>query len=256
MKNINTNISIISNTNRIVSASGADWGSLRQNTNIIIGNDKIPYTIAEFKKFFYIKNFTTVDEQVIKIEDSIKANLLSGDKIDLSYKEFYAVEIDLDNEAAANEERIIEHEQFIEPIKISLSKGSNVAEIIDGGKSLAKIEQIGNYKISYNEFSDRKIIQYEIVSMDLANSTLLLNKIIPRGVKEGKISTQKWEAFLNTNYMGHDRLNVQCHISRGYTKNLQLPTVPQFGPAQSAVLNDIFKKLDAEIQEIKNKVGL
>lgn len=256
MKNINTNISIINNSNRIVSSSNADWGLLRQNTNILIGNDKMPYTIAEFKKFFYIKNFSVTDTQTIKIEDTIKANLLVGDEIDLSYKEFYAVEINLKKEATANEEKIIEHEQFIEPIKVSLTKGSDITEIVDGGKSLGKINEIGDYKISYNEFSDRKMAKYEIVSMDLTNSTILLNKVLPAGVKEGKISVQKWEAFLNTNYMGHDRLNVQCHISRDFTPNLGLPYVPQFGPAQSAIINDILKRLDIEIQEIKNKVGL
>jgi len=256
MKNIDTKISILNNTNRIISSSAADWAALRQNSNIFIANDKMPYTIAESKPFFYIRSFSKVGDQVIKIEDSIKHNLLPNDVIDLSYKEYYVIEATLLEDADASGEKTINHNSFSEPITIKTTKGSKNVEILNGGKCLSRPEIINDIKLNYVEFSDRKVIKYEVVQINTNESTLLLNKPLPKNVTEGKISVQKWEAFLNSPYMGHDKINVSCHISRDRTPYLDLPMVPTFGPAQSAVINEIVKKLDFEIQQIKNKVGL
>src|SRR6056300_622719 len=127
MKNIDTKISILNNSNRIIASSKADWSALRANSNIFVGNDKFPYTVTEAKKFFYIKPFTVVDEQSIKIEDSIKHNLLPDDVIDMSYKEFYAIECILVEEAEESAEKILVHKDFVEPVKIKTKKGSEEA---------------------------------------------------------------------------------------------------------------------------------
>lgn len=255
MKDIDTKISILSNSNRIVAASSADWGTLRQGSSIFIGNDKVPYTMAEAKQFFYIRSFSKVDDQTIKVDDALKNNLLVGDIIDLSYKEFYAVEAELNENAEFDGEKVIEHPSFVEPVKVKTKKGSKNAEIIYGGRSLEKAE-LDNLKLYYNEFSDRKVDKYEVVNVDMTTSNIILNKNLPAKVKVGKISVQKWEAFLNVNYMGHDKINVSCHIMRDATPNIGFLLVPKFGPAQSAVINENFKRLDLEIQAIKKQIGL
>jgi len=257
MKNINTKISILNGSNRVVSSTSSNWDNLRDGSNIIIDSGKTAYTITSSKKLFYIKGFKRVGSQDIEIDSFENGVLMRGDKIQLSYKEYSLVEATFDKDSEKGGDVIIDKAPgLVRPAKISLRFGAKEAQIVDPGCFTRKISSHNGLNLVYAELPDRKIVEYEVAIIDPKTNIVLLDRVLPDGVDEGKISCNKFEAFLSTNFMEGNKIGVDCTVLRDFTPNLEFAYMPELSPVQAAIYNENLKKIDEQLAAIRRKVGL
>lgn len=283
MKHFGFTVSILNNSNRIVSSSEVDWSHLREASSIKFGDDSSYYTVAKISPFFYIQDFTIIDSNTLKINNDIGINLLQHDKIDLSYKEFEirAIKNLIDSGKNYKTGDIL----YFKNDKVSISTIDNqpnmstfiVSEVNSEG-TITKLvyQERGKYlvcpdsiielsgglgqgakiEVDFKVTDNRSILEREISKIETnPDFTLIkLNYPVPNGVIEGKLSSNKWEATLSTIYTHGDKLNSTYHVLRDFTPNIGLPLLVKGNPNFEHVYNEAVKKIDKELAEIKVKL--
>lgn len=273
MKEYKFNIAILTNTNRIVSSSQSDWSDLRKGSFVKVGSDNAVYNIAEVRKFFHIKPFEKVDKFKIKIDDANPANLFSDDIVKLTFKRYSIVDYSVVNPGEGYHTG-----QTFSPSITSKSKGA-VFEVLETSKTGSvqklRLTNAGDYysndstvdiesaqgsglklKLFYQENDNRLINDYVIerTSFEHGANYIEFGQPLP-DIPSGKLSVEKWEAFLSTNYMGKDRIGVPFRVTRDFTPNLGLPLMPDISLAQGFIYNEAIKMLDKRISELERKLS-
>lgn len=282
MKSLGYTINLISNTNKIIGCSEVDFQKIRAGSYIKI--DNVIYQIIDRKPLFYIKDFEVINPNAIRIKDT--DYLLKDDVLNISYKEYelgalvsildggrnYKVGdiiyinsgiASLDN---SNTQQIASFEvnSISENGKIAklglISRGkyiispNNVSEVYGGNGSGAKLECF------YNLIDSRKLVERTIVNILRRgeDSEIYLNYVLPTGLKEGKLSTNKYELLLNQNFLGDSIYESKYEISQDFTLNYQLPLLIKGSTSPESVFNIVLHNLDNKLKEIddwKNQIN-
>lgn len=278
-------ISILTNTNKCITSTSQDFGAVREGSYLRIGNDAAFYTIAKTQPVFYIKDFTVLDRKNIQVNGDFGLNVLNGDVLTLSYKE-YTLNTVLDIKGGKgykiDDILLIEDgdpaidnttglKQFT---KIRVSEVGEKDEIInigilDNGKYITppnkkvKVGENAEFELDYQVKEDRQVIEKPADKVTIDNNTIIrLAYELPKGLKEGKLSVKKWEIILTSNYVGNTQLNVSYEISRDFTSFLKLP-LPVSNSLNTQLivrqgfqmLDNKIKQLTDEINELKKKLG-
>lgn len=285
MKLITSKISILNGTNRAISSSEDDWSILSGGEYIKIGGDSnVFYEILDVKSFFYIKDFEVGNNNSeIIIKGNTGIDLLKGDTLDISYKEkelSHIIEIVsagfgykvgdiltiIGGDVSKNTRDNTTTETLFEVKQVNESGGVVSINCIKNGKYINMENGIFNVsssngkecrlKLEYKLLTDRQIISREIthIQQDTQNTRVLLNYPLFSGIKEGKISCQKWELFLTNNYNGDTKIETGYNVFRDFTPNLNIPLIAKNSPSQEILYKKAMEIIDFEVQEIKNRL--
>lgn len=277
-------ISVTKNSNRIVASSEVDWSSLREGSFIKIVGDKVFYTIGKIEKIYLIKDFTVTGPSSFDINSSVGNNLSAGDNLTLSYKEY---EVDtvwsilnggsgyklgetlyikggkpaLDSVTGINKDATFKVKNVSaigEIIEISpLSKGEYVEAPDKHAEIIGDIGTGAKFEIEYKLIDHRKTIDRVIDHIEIKTDSahVYLNYSLPRGVTQGKLSIEKWEAYLNSNYLGDSKVGANFEIIKDFSPKYNLPLIAENSFSHELVHNHAIVMLENKISELEEKLN-
>lgn len=278
MKSFYLTLSILTKTNRAVANSEEDWSSIRDGSYIKIADDNTLYTVSKKQSFFYIDEFEVFQNNKIKIKKDTGADLLIGDIVDLSYKQ-YEIDDILEIVNPSNGYKINDLVSF--EGKAVLNKIDNTYnEAILRVKSIGpngevqsvKIEKPGIYtelpeiinlkggasiKISIKRNTNHSAIENEIINIDKANNETIitLGYSLPNNIKNGKLSCKKYELFIDRNYIGDNKFDVKYEVLRDMTPFLNLPYLVKNSANFETFYNQSLNILDSKIKELQDQIN-
>lgn len=282
MKITTTTASIEANTNRMVSSTEVDWSILRPGASIRFQGDSIFYTVNTINQFFYIKDFEVISGNKIRIKDDIGVNLCSRDIISISYKEYELLSIfeilnkgslykvgdsispdggDTSyNVAIGSVERTVFNVTEVDEkggiISVGLlNKGRYVDPPPDNCKVIGGSGAGAEFGVKFKLIDNRKIVERSIEVLDdnRVSGVVYLNTGLERGIKEGKISCHKNEAFLDRVYP-YKRINHCYDIIRDFTPNYGFPFALPNGKSNDISYNCTIAILDAKIKQMEERI--
>ena len=77
---------------------------------------------------------------------------------------------------------------------------------------------------------------------------------LPTGIKEGKLSIEKWEMILVSNYQGENKIAQPFQVIRDFTPNYRIPLITKNSFNQELIINHALTILDKKIAELENKL--
>ena len=270
--------SIQKGTNRLITSSQANWGSLLEGSFVIFDEDEDFYKIVAKESFFYIKDFERLEDDKIFIHENVGLKLSLNDSIKLTFKEYEAENISVLKGGKGFEEGAILNIQGGK-LKKSLEDDLNIpsqikiVKVDKNGKILkAELSSQGMYNSPPDsiqvfdeaelsiEFrlSDKRIIEDRCISNLLYSdkgTVVVLNHPLPPNVKDGKLSTNKWELILNTPYVKENKINASYKILTEFTPNLNLPLLRDDISKSEVILNQALMTIDKEIKELKESIN-
>ena len=282
--NIKYTISAENGSNKIISSSDDKFAGIGKGSLIKIENDPVLHTIQSKDAFFYIKDFSVQSPKIIIIDDT-KINLQAGDTLKITYKEYEAkfiIDI-LNGGIGYNVGNVLTVKDGIVNIDISTGLSNpTTLEVIevntDGVIQKLGIKDNGKYiepptnpvktfskngdnceiELKYLELSNRAFIEKTINNIYESNGKtfIVLESSLPLNLKNGKLSVEKSIILLSGNYNGETRKNLNYEIFRDFTPNLKIPLLIKGSLSQEVVYNRACLILDAEIQKIKEKLGI
>jgi len=275
-------VSILKNSNRLVSSSQDNFGGLRPGSFIKIGNSAILYQISETKKFFLLKDFSAKDSREIIINSDLGINIQQEDNIKIIFDEY---ELDSVVNIIKKGKFYGQGEEFSVPggeLSIDLKSGTGTPtrlkieeissnggieriSLVDAGKYIVppsnKIEVLGNgtgaeIELKFSPKGNSSIVERVIKGIQRGENTttLLLDYSLPLGVKKGKINIEKWELYLVNNYLEESSYGVKYEIYKDFTPNIKLPLALKNNSSPHLIFNHAIQIIDAEIQAIKEKL--
>ena len=82
---------MLKDTNRVVASSEVDLSKVSPGDYLRIDKEPLVYTVARADKMFYIKDFNVIDRKTIEIPSPVGVNLIVGDTLKITYKEYGCV---------------------------------------------------------------------------------------------------------------------------------------------------------------------
>ncbi len=278
----NFSVSILENSNRVVSSSSDNFGGLREGSYIKIGDDNILYSISKIKRFFYLKDFEIINTRTLKINSSTGIDLQNNDTIKIIYDEYELNSII----------NIFNKGKFYKEGEIIIIKGGELSTDLasginyptrleiegideDGGITRLGLKEKGKYVVfppiksevngtgenailetKYSIIENRSIIERVIKKLDIKDSETIieLDYSLPIGLKTGKLSVEKWEMFLDKNYNRDTVYNIDYKIFKDFTPICQLPLLLNNSTSFFIIFNQAMQKLDSEINSLKNQI--
>ena len=270
--------SIQKDTNRLIASSQANWGSLEEGSFIIFEDDQDFYKVVGKENYFYIKDFDKVEEDKIFIHENVGIRLSINASIKLTFKENELSSIKIKNpgegfkiedvltvKGGEIKKDLIEDASIPTQIKVTKvdEKGGLLeVEIISNSLYLSPPEETLQKFDSCEldlvfSLSDKRTIESRSISNLLYSekgTVIVLNHPLPPNTKHGKISVDKWELILDTNYSKGNKANASYRVLTDFTPNLNLPLLRDDISKNEAILNKALMTMDKEIQDIKNKL--
>jgi hypothetical protein len=241
MKNNSPGI-ILATSTKVKGSTEAEWHNIREGSLIQFGEQTSFYTIVAAEPFFYIKAFKRKEDYSIEVKDASN-NLMAGDEISLSFKEYEVLEVkDVTPDGFKSLEGL-----FVSPA--SIDEEGNVT---NPGKTRLK-PQPEEGKVTYVEIEDRSIEKYTVAFVN--DDIVTLNRDLPKQIDEGKISCKKTILNLERSYVGKNLRGVECRVIRDFSPNLGLPLLPEYGAVNGSLMNESLKKIDLAITEIREKIA-
>jgi len=288
MKKFTGQISIKTNSSKGFSNSSADFKQIRTNSQIKFGDDDEFYTVKNVEPIFYIKpfavNLTTLRKRTIEIKETVGFNVLVGDQVTLSFKEFGLAAvmkvITKGKKYKVGEELTVKEGIFstnmstgesespvLRVLKASSSGGVEKVEILNQGKILepgAKLvtllgENAGtgcSILIEYKLLDDRKIIERLVDQKQVVggNTELILNYAVPKGTKAGKLSLKKWAINLTFPYNGETQISSEFELLRDKTPEFGIPLMSRGSQSKEQVFNAAVKQISKKIKVLEDRI--
>lgn len=284
--------SATSDSNRIISSTEESWGSVREGSYFKFTRDNVFYNVAKVKPIFYIKPFIAISNIEIEIEENNQVLIFAGDSIKISYKEYQLLTVvsPIDRGTGYSKGDILYLDGGVlsfntfdgssKPAKVKVDSVSAEGAIIqmsmdDVGKYIKAPEETCNLneghgkgarvKVKFHEYSERNIIEKMVVSCskNFGKVRIRMDSPLPENITDGKISLEKWEMLLSSNYAGENMVGESYELTKDFTPNLNFPLVTKgsFHPESfyNMSINLIeaeFMRLRKEISELKAKAGL
>ena len=273
-------VSILKNTNKILSSSQDNLAGIKPGSYIKLGGTDILYQISETKQIIIFKDFELIDNRTIKINSNTNVDFQKEDIIEIMYDEyelnsvisivkpgrFYQNEEIItikDGEPSVNVMDGIPYPTKLKIDEVDDNGGIVRLELNQNGKYIVPphnncnvISKYGTdallklkYKIIDNHETLSKVIKN--ISFNNNETILELNYSLPSGIKNGKISCKKYEIYLTNLYLGDTLFNVNYEIFKDFTPYLKLPLMLKNSSCPEILFNDALIKIDKEIQELK-----
>lgn len=286
--NIYNTASVLKDSNRVICESKCDPSHLSSGSRIKFYLDPESYTIARIEELFYIVSFEVRSNGDLLIKDNVDINLVLGDVVDVSYKEY---ELDTKvNIIGAGSGYLVGDVLTIREgtpytdVDTKIDKYSRL-EISDtnefGGVISLKVIDAGKYikvpseqvsfghepqggkgsglelVLIYKTINNRATISREIfeIGKDGDKYSVRLNHSLPKNIKEGKISVKKYQMFLSSNYASESKFNASYQLITDFTENYKFPYLIQGSLSAAAVYNEAITALDAKIKTLEDKIA-
>lgn len=283
MKTFEFTASVLFNTNRVVSTTEETWESIRPNSYIKIGDDEAFYSVGKIEPLFYVKDFKKNSSNQVSINGDIDINLLEGDCVNVSFKEFELLTVFNCSKTGSG---------YKTGETITVSGGKPITDNItghvqtmsfiitktddNGGILQIQLSQRGRYYVAPEREAEvsggsgsgatiliecrakdeRTIVERTIIKMDKnsAGATLTFDAPIPEGVEDGKLSANKWQMFLTSTYAGDTKINQKYTITRDFTPFLNIPLLVKGSSNPEAIYNLSMNILDKRFKELADKL--
>lgn len=282
MKKFSHSINIENNSNRLVSHTDSDWSAMRDGCLISIDDDNHFYTVGKLEELNFISDFNYDGNIVLNGDYS---NLfLENDTITISYKEYEAFAIiSVLNPGSSYREgdvlscsggnlsiNVVNNVKYPTLIKVEsvdgqggisqislLNKGLYVTPPDSDNSLSGGFGSSARISITYEVAKNRKMIDKQVInSVFNGGSTILsLNYQLPSGVKDGKISFNKYIAYLTSNYVGDTKKNVNYHVVRDRTPGLNLPMLLKNSNKNEEIFNFTIMQLDEKIVNLEKRIA-
>ena len=278
-------ISVLKNTNKLICSSEDNLSHVREGSFIKIGNDNLIYTISKVNKVFFIKDFEIKSQRLIVINDDIGIKLQKGDTIKISYKEYELnniLEIKKSGKLyVLNEILKIKNGEPVIDLSTGLSDRTElIVERINesGGVSELGLKNAGKYiippdgdcqvfsergedcilSLEYKLSDSRTTLERKIEEINISdNKTYLrLNYSLPEGVSNGKLSTEKWEITLQSNYIEDTKVNINYQIYKDFTPYLHIPLMVKNSQSADVIYNKGMSIIEEQIVKIKKHLRM
>lgn len=277
-------ISVLKDTNRVIASSESDWAGVKPGSYLKIANDSCFYSIAKTREMFFIKDFSVIGANVIKIDSDTGISLLEGDTLSLSFKEWqlsalfgfeggsgYRInDVLIPSDGCATFDKI-HGNNVVTKFKVDEvdNKGKITSlSLMERGKYLtqpsSKCSLIGGEgtgvvaEIQYELIDDRMLTEAVIEMVDRSNNSFTLVRLnypVPNGASAGKLSTTKFEIILSGNYIGESKFHVPYSINKDFTPNLDLPLLVHNNPTHHLIFNKAMNLLDDEIKDLQERLA-
>jgi hypothetical protein len=283
MRTFTLKTSILQNTNRAVSSSEDNWGSIRPNSYIKFGEDANFYQIGLVSPLFYIKDFKYVNG-IVEVEGVSPVVLSPQDCLTITYKEFELLTVirPLNRGKGYKKGDILTpsggalfvnpESGLSTPCSLLVNETNDQGEIIQvklnsAGRYVVspdKIPQLlggrgqnASFELEFKLLDNRSICERTIVGIITENNVtkLTLDAKLPEGVIEGKLSVNKWEAALTSNYVGQDKINESYTVVRDYTPFLGLPLTLAGSFSPETVYNLAVNIIDKKMREMQDQIN-
>ena len=277
-KNFGYTASILKDSNRLIASSQVNWAGLPINSFIIFDDDEEFYRLTSKESFFLIKDFEKVSDNEILIHENVGVKLSLNDSVKLTFKEYEAVEVNVKNggkgfkkgdllivKGGVLKKDLLNDVTFPTEIKITkVDKKGSIKEVsinskgvyLDTPDSLQVFESAEiELKLSA---SDKRVIEDRSISNILYSddkTVLVLNHALPPNLLNGKLSVDKWELLLASEYSKETKVNATFKVLTEFTPNLNLPLLRTDLSKNEAILNQALMSIDKEIGELKNRLN-
>ena len=281
MKDFGFTASVLNGSNRVFSLSESNWSAILPNSLIKFGGEDVFYTVARVEPIFYIKDFSVISSGKIKIQDNVGINLVRGDSIFISFKEWETKNIIKLLDGGQNYK--MGDEIYCEGGEPTYDSQDNVMQIacfvvldVDGaGKILnLAVKYPGKYatppademnltggsgtgarvRVMFGVSDTRTTFDRTVEMIELgAESIVYLNHPLPPYITNGKLSVEKWCLYLTANYAGDNKINAEYKILRDFTP-LGFALAAKNTPSLDSLFNDALQKIDAELRKIHEKL--
>lgn len=275
--------SVIHNTNKLISSSDESWGSIRENTLVRVGEDGNFYTIGSVLPLMYIKDFQTISKNVIKVNGDISTELVPGDTCLVTYKEHEVLTIlkplDAGSKYKVSDILFLEGGKISknsitgepDPAKFIVSSVGQNGEIIQlrmeskGRYITAPPEECnliggsgsgGKALVNYRVTDDRANMEKTIINIEknAGYSLISLDSELIDFVSCGKISVNKWQAVLTSNYAGASKINCKIEFVRDFTPFMRIPLIAKGNLAPEVVYNTALLTVDKEMEKMAEEI--
>jgi hypothetical protein len=282
-KNTGYSISILGNSNKILSSTQENLASLAPGTLIKIGESDLLYPVQSSRNIYYNKNFEVINGRQIKINEDTETYIQREDLIKIIYDE-YELEylFDVENPGQyykvgdvlnikGGELSIDIRDGMGQPTKFVVDEIGEAGAIKklslkDKGRYIkipeGKIEVWGGtgqdciLNLKYKMIDNKNIEEKTVKNVEFKEGyTLLsLDYSLPQNIKNGKLSLEKSELTLAIQYLGKTILNSPYKIIKDFTQVLGLPLTVKNNQEFHLVFNQamqIIDRLGAEVKELR-----
>ena len=274
--------SILQNTNRLISSSETSWGSIRENSLVRFVADNNYYTVGSIGNFLYLKDFITLSSNTVKINNDINAEMAIGETINLSYKEYEILTLDsLDNGQGYKISDVLITEGGIASTEIGSGQSLPARFIVssiegDGVIKQLRMESGGKYivspdiesllvggsgkgckvKLTIKNTDSQTLLEKTIINISKgAGATVLtFDSGLPIGVSSGKISVNKWQALLTSNYAGSSKISEEIEFLKDFSPFLRIPLVAKNNKNPEIVYNTALLEIDKRMREMFEEI--
>lgn len=266
--------SVYKDSNKIISSSGVDWSNVKEGSLIGFGDERIFYQINAKKKNFLVKSFSVKDEASIEVEN-LNGEIFTGDIVKLSFKQYKVAGLELvDSEESfqVGDKIEIDIPDNFPDVKTGLDNNCTIVinstksgqiddfDIIEGGLFFNQNEiqcftknGRAKFDVYFEEIGERLIKEYEVWGTK-NNNIIILNGILPENAQSGKLSVEKWEATLATNYASYSKVGVPVRLTSDFTPHYNLPLMQSISLAQGQIFNEAMKRIELKIKELESKI--
>lgn len=283
MKIIGTIGSIKKNTKKLLSATFSDWSAVREGSFVKFDGDSNFHIVSHTEQKTYLKDFVTVALNIVKVNEDCGVNINEGDSLKISYKEQelstiykivssgrgYKIGDHLTLNGGVPSLNIIDHTlntttfsvvrvgdngEIVELNIISRGKyiepPNTITDLKGGSGGNASIE--AGFKLTdHRSFIERDVSKVEFKE---AGTFVYLVYGLPDGIKEGKLSIEKWEITFNSDYVGENKSNHNFQLVRDFTPNYKIPLIAKNSQNPESSVNHGFAVLDKKIAELEEKI--
>jgi len=283
MKIIGNIGSIRQGSNRIVSSTYADWSAVREGTFVKFDGDVSFYTASYVEKRTFLKAFSAVKSNILLINENCGNNLTAGDTLVISYKEYelntiYKI-INGGSGYKLGEELVVaggvaslnQVDNTLNSTLLSVIRVGKNGEILElqvknRGKYFTIPQQITELKggsgagaiveTSFKLADHRSFIERDVEKVEFKSSETNVYLVygLPPGITEGKISVEKWEMVLSSEYAGETKTNQPFQISRDVSPHYKIALLSKNAPNQEIYVNNAIIKLENKIMELEKRI--
>lgn len=276
--------SIIHNTNKLISSSESSWGSVRENSLVRFLEDDSYYTVGSVSKYLYVKEFQTLTDKVIKIISEPNINFGEGETIKISYKEYEIITLDfLESSEGLKVGDLVYYDEYaVKDIQTGITEMAEFWVVSTDEKGAVKqlrLKSPGRFikdlpsqihlksssafkspltvKPMTKVVDSRYPIEKTIMGIENNQSNFLikLDSSLPVGVSNGKISVEKWQALLTSNYVGPSKILKDIEFIRDFSPYLKIPLIAKNNPNPEIVYNAAILKVDKELKRLADEIA-
>jgi hypothetical protein len=276
-------ISILGNSNKILSSTKENLSGLVPGTLIKIGDSDILYPIQSTKNIYYLKNFEVLDGRKIIINEDTEINIQIEDDIKIFYEEYELDYLfDIENKGIyykvgdvinvkGGELSIDIKDGMGEPTKFIVEEIGEAGSIEklslkDKGRYISfpdgKAETWGGagqncilnlkYKIVNNRSVEEKIVKN--IEFKEGKTILTLDYSLPLNLQKGSLSLEKSEVLLAVDYNGKTARNCSFKIIKDFSQHYSLPLTVKGNLDFHLVYNNLVHRIDKELKFLNDKI--